>query len=58
MCVGVLPACMSAAKVCLVPIWPSDPLEEELWLVVSCHVGARKRAWSLWKNSKCSLNCS
>ena len=44
MYIGVLPACMSVYHVCLVHMgqkWASDPLKQELQIVVSCHVSAR-----------------
>lgn len=34
----------------------SDPLELELWMVVSHHTGARNRAQVLCESSKCALN--
>lgn len=31
-----------------------DALELELWMVLSCHVGARNHTWVPWKSSQCS----
>ena len=34
----------------------SDPLELELQIVVSCHVGAGNSTWVFWKSSQCFVS--
>lgn len=44
LCIGVLSACKSLYYTNIVPTGPEkvlDPLELEVWMVLSCHMSAR-----------------
>lgn len=47
MCTTSMPSALGGQKKIL------DPLEQELWVVVSHHVGAKNQTWVLSKTSQC-----